>query len=397
MKKLDKIIFFYLLILLSFAFFYLFIKHQVGNDSTISEWFINYEGGFTKRGIIGQFAIELTRLFDTNLRWIIFILQSLSVTIYFILLFQLLKNLKYERTIILSIFTPIFILYPVAEIEVLARKEIIVFSLFLTYLFIPRNSNLKIFSLIIFSSLSMLIWEPIIFFFPLILIFEIIDNNIEKFNLNFYKIVLSFVPSLIIAAIIILEPLTAEEHAQMEFVLENEFQERCYMSCHLLAAKSSIIQQFQGNLEHYNFVILFRYTLIILIGFYPLFTLFNSSFLKNKKLLFFKFFNKPVNFFLICLSPVLLIFVMGSDWGRWVNVIYVISALTYFKLFLNKQLIINHAKLEKGFIYKINKKIFIFFFIIFCFGWSPKTAMTGDVGSFPGYRIPYKAFKILSN
>ena len=36
----------------------------------------------------------------------------------------------YERVIILSILSPIFILYPVAEIEVLARKEIIVFSLY---------------------------------------------------------------------------------------------------------------------------------------------------------------------------------------------------------------------------------------------------------------------------
>ena len=26
-----------------------------------------------------------------------------------------------------------------------------------------------------------------------------------------------------------------------------------------------------------------------------------------------------------------------------------------------------------------------------------KTVITGDVASFPGYRIPYKVFKILSN
>ena len=167
MKKLKSYLFFYFLILLSFSYFYLFIKHQVGNDSTISEWLINYEGGFTKRGIVGQLAIELSRFFKTNLRWIIFLLQSFTVTVYFFLLFNLLKKLNYERVIILSIFTPIFILYPVAEIEVLARKEIIVFSLFLIYLLIPRYSNFKIFSLAIFLFLATLIWEPIIFFFLL--------------------------------------------------------------------------------------------------------------------------------------------------------------------------------------------------------------------------------------
>ena len=41
------------------------------------------------------------------------------------------------------------------------------------------------------------------------------------------------------------------------------------------------------------------------------------------------------------------------------------------------------AKFTKG-------KMFVVFFIIFCFGWNPKTVMTGDVASFPGYRIPVK-------
>ena len=34
--------------------------------------------------------------------------------------------------------------------------------------------------------------------------------------------------------------------------------------------------------------------------------------------------------------------------------------------------------------------MFVILFIIFCFGWNPKTVMTGDIASFPGYRIPVK-------
>ena len=73
----------------------------------------------------------------------IFLLQSFTITLYFILLFNFLKRLHYERIIILSIFTPIFILYPVAEIEVLARKEIIVFCSFLIYFLVPRDNKFK--------------------------------------------------------------------------------------------------------------------------------------------------------------------------------------------------------------------------------------------------------------
>ena len=43
----------YLSFLMIMSFLFLYIKHDVGNDSTISEWLINYSGGFTKRGIIG--------------------------------------------------------------------------------------------------------------------------------------------------------------------------------------------------------------------------------------------------------------------------------------------------------------------------------------------------------
>jgi hypothetical protein len=324
-------------------------------------------------------------------------MQSFVCTVYFLLLYLLLKNLRFERTIILAVFTPIFILYPIAEIEVLARKEIIVFVLYLIYLLVPRGSSFKIFSLFLFSTFSILIWEPIIFFFPLIIILEIIENNIEKINFIFIKILISFVPSILLAYIMIVDPLTIIEHDKMVFVLKNEFNQSCYMSCNLLKSKSSILQQFEGNMSSYSIEVFLRYSLIILIGFYPLFCLIKNSSLKKRSLFFFKFFNEPITPFLICLLPILILFAMGYDWGRWVNITYVILASIYFHLLIKENFILNYENLEKSFFYKINKKIFIIFFIIFCFGWNPKTVITGDVASFPGYRIPYKIFKISVN
>ena len=396
-KRLDIYLLIYLLTLLIFSYFFLFIKHKGGNDSTISEWLINYEGGFTKRGLIGQIAIELSRYFQTNLRWMIFLLQSFTLTLYFILLFNLLKHLHYERIIILSIFTPIFILYPVAEIEVLARKEVIVFTLFLTYLFIPRNSNYKIFSFTFFLVLAILIWEPIVFFFPLIFLFEIIENKIENIDKKLIKLILSFLPSFLIALLIIFDPITPEQHKIMALTLKNEFGESCYMSCGRLITVSSIAQQFQGQIERYSLEVFVRYSLIIFIGFFPLFILFRNSKLNNKKLFLFKNFNNPINTFYLGVLPVSVLFAMGFDWGRWVNIFYVILALIYFQLLIKEHLTLNLETLRQNFLYKIKGKVFVILFILFCFGWNPKTVITGDVASFPGYRIPYKVFKTLSN
>tara|TARA_Y100001954_G_C15609136_1_gene501985 strand:+ start:214 stop:447 length:234 start_codon:yes stop_codon:yes gene_type:complete len=43
--------------------------------------------------------------------------------------------------------------------------------------------------------------------------------------------------------------------------------------------------------------------------------------------------------------------------------------------------------------FKSKKKLTIFIFIIYAFGWSPPTLLSADVNSFPGYRIPYKTIK----
>jgi len=65
----------YILILFIFSIFYLSGKYDVGNDSTVSEWLINYEGGFTKRGLIGQIAVNISELFNYSLRQSILFLQ----------------------------------------------------------------------------------------------------------------------------------------------------------------------------------------------------------------------------------------------------------------------------------------------------------------------------------
>ena len=59
---------FYIISLFFFSIIFLFEKHDGGSDSTISEWLINYSGGFTKRGIIGQISIFISNLLSIGLR-----------------------------------------------------------------------------------------------------------------------------------------------------------------------------------------------------------------------------------------------------------------------------------------------------------------------------------------
>ena len=394
-NKFNKFFFYYLSVLFLFSIIFLTKKHLVGNDSTISEWLINYEGGFTKRGLVGQIIIIITNFLEINLRQTILYSQVIIVATYFILLFKLFKNLKSNKILLLSIFTPVFILYPIAEIEVLARKEVFIFCIFLIYL----NLSSKLFQnlyKIIFLSIGVLIWEPIVFYFLFFVATDIIKNNFQNINIKFLTNFVYYLPAIFISFYIALNPMSEVEHQLMSNYLKNNYNEICYMSCALLKSKSTIYDQFRGNFDHYSYEVFFRYSLIILIGFFPLFLLLRYSALKNTNIIFFKSFKTLLAPLLLILSPVIVLFAMGYDWGRWVNISYTFSIILYIYLYKTKLIKLNEKVNFHAISTFLSKKNFyIIFFIIFCFGWNPKTVMTGDIATNPLWKIPYNASKIV--
>ena len=364
-KNINFYIIIYLYILFFFSVFFLYQKHDVSNDSTISEWLINYEGGFTKRGLIGQLSIYFSNFFIIKLRDTIFILQTLLVGVYFILIYQFLKNISYNKIFIFAIFTPIFILYPVAEIEVLARKEIFIFIYFLLYTFIPiQKKNLKFSYKFFLLPVSILIWEPVIFFILFFLFLDLVENKIKKIDRLFFLQIISYLPSILLALYIALNPISEESHNLMANSLMVNFNENCYMSCELLKSKSSLYQQFEGNFDKYSFVIFLRYILIIIIGFGPLFILLFNSKLKNEVLFLNKFKNLLFPF-LILLSPIIILFAMGYDWGRWVNISYVFSIISFIYIYKYNLITLSEKFLNNKLFVNIKKKpLYLLLFFI---------------------------------
>jgi hypothetical protein len=397
-KKFNNYFFIYLSLLFLFGIFWLYIKHSVGNDSTISEWFINYQGGFIKRGLIGEICFQIAIHFDLSLRFVIFFFQSLIYSIFLILIYRFFRNIPTNLIIILSIFTPIFLLYPIAEIEVLARKETFVFIGFLLFLNISNfnySSNLPLYCVFFVLPIICLIWEPVVFFFPFIASVLVIRLKHNQTTTLLSKIIICFIPALIVSTIIVTNPITPENHLILANSLKENFGEDCYMSCGMLLSRSSIISQFVQNFKSVTFDGLIRYPLIILIGFGPIFLLSLNSKLK-KQVLFFEYFNNLFYPILLLLTPVLFLFAMGGDWGRWVNISYTFTALFYFYLLQNNLLEINLEKITKKISFIQNKKsLLVICFILYAFGWTPQTTLRGDVSSFPGYRVPYKTMKIL--
>ena len=387
----------YLNLLWLFGIFFLYEKHIILNDSTISEWMINYQGGFTKRGVIGEICFQVAQFFNIKLRFVIFLFQSIIYSVYIVMIYKYLKNININYLILFVIFSPIFIIYPVAEIEVLARKELFIFIGFLLFLNFSSSrykDNVSLLYNFIVLPILCLIWEPVIFFFPFFL--GVLISRFENLNKkNIFKIFVSFLPATALCCFFIFNPISEENHKLMVRSL-NEIGESCYMSCALLQSKSTLYQQFQANFGKYSFAVFFRYFSIIIIGFGPIFLLSFYSKFKNKNYFFFNKFKNLLFPILTLLSPVILLFAMGSDWGRWVNISYTFTILFYFFLIKNNVIIYDQLKIDHLYKRFIKKEyVLIIIFIFFAFSWNPKTALSGDIGSFPIYRIPYKSIKML--
>ena len=383
-----------------FAVFFLYIKHNVGNDSSVSEWLINYNGGFTRRGLGGEIAIFIANLFDFSLRQSIFFIQSLFHVSYLVLVFLYLKNLKVNIFQLFAIYAPIFLLYPISEIEALGRKEMVLFLSFIIALFLCEKKNSKKnINIYYFFVLPMvvLIYEEIVLFFPFFAAVAIIQNNLNTFKKVFKNLLIIFFPSILIFIYVFINPLSLEGHEVMCTYLESKFGEKCYMSANLLVANTIYFSTFDvvhnnAHLEHY-----IRYILIFLIGFFPLNFLVSKNRFLNKNNFIVNNFKLNILFFILY-SPSILLFIYGYDWGRWIHITYSFSILFYIYLFKNS-IISNNFRIKNNLWNGIvKKKILIsLIFFIFAFSWYPKTVITSDVGSFPIYRIPYKAFKIINN
>jgi len=203
MEKNYKNYFKYYLISISvFAFIWLYLKHDVGNDSTISEWIINYQGGFTRRGLPGEIAFHIAQIFDLKLRFVILLMQIFFYGLYLILIYKFFIKIKFNGIILFSLFTPIFLIYHIAELEVLARKELFLFIGYIWFYNISsKESKTKnsILWIIFILPLISILYEPTIFYYTFFAATVLLKMKNENLIKIFIVIFIIFIPSIIVS------------------------------------------------------------------------------------------------------------------------------------------------------------------------------------------------------
>ncbi len=375
----------YIFILIVLSIYYLIVRNNVLSNNAMSEWVINYQGGFVRRGFLGEFIFQISNFFSLNLRFSFLVLQSLLYIFYYILIYDLLKKIKPNYFILLSIFSPIFIIFPIAELEALGRKEILIFitlivtiNLYFKYL----NNNLIILFISVIFPILILVHESSIFY-SLFFVSLILVTKFEYNYQFFFKLLLFALPTLICIYLVYSYPHTIQDTARMCEELKKIGEECGLASVFLSKGIADHNLEVGWKINH-----ILRYIFIFVIGFFSLIYLSTKSEFNPKKINIF-FCKKPfILHILLLIFPSLIMYLIAVDSGRWTHMSYTCTFIYYFGLLKNEAVILKKNIFEFNFHNRIVRNfLYTFIFVLVCLSWNPKAVYHEDLGSFPIYRV----------
>jgi hypothetical protein len=297
----------------------------------------------------------------------------------------LLKSIKKNYLLVFAIFSPVFLLYPIAELESLARKEIFLFIFYLIFInFNLKNAeNYTNYLLIIFLlPLMCLIWEGSVIYFVYFLTIAIV-NQLSKKKINLSILYFSFFPCVGTFIFIVLNGKISNAQIMQICISINE---GCYGAMKYLG--HSLKDNISEVIIKFKFEYFLRYFFAFILGYLPLFILIGIS--KFKKNIYAISLQK---LYLILIISNFIFYFIAIDWARWINISYVMNIFLYFYLIKSKKIIIN---IKNKFFYKFensSQKFLLFVFIFFSFGWNLKITISETLGSFPLYRSLAKFYK----
>lgn len=190
-------------------FMNLFHPHYGYRNWEISEWLINYEGGFVRRGILGQLLLALEQVHIYDVRVAIRLLYALSSIL---MLFILYRVFRAERWSPLLLLTGLCVGYTLFNFW--GRKDFLMlaltYAIFLCYRSAITQPSKRMASwalLYVLSALQLLIHEASFFFtFPILMLYSygrFRASNLTRTH-SAVRSLLQFLPTLIVMAMVCL-------------------------------------------------------------------------------------------------------------------------------------------------------------------------------------------------
>ena len=194
----NHILTIYFFAVICFIAVYSFIYIPDYETFQISDWMINYEGGFVRRGLIGQLLLWANHIHSFNIRYAILIIEAIFYILFFYLLFKVFK--KYRWSLLGAMFP---IACSTTSMAVYRRDFMMLCLCYCSYKFffkyIKDNKNITLIISLMIMLISIIIYEPIFFVLIPILMMQYWNKkkNLVKLSIVFFIPILCMVLSCI--------------------------------------------------------------------------------------------------------------------------------------------------------------------------------------------------------
>ena len=276
----------------------------------IQEWLINYNYGFIRRGLLGTLLIKIIEILKLDIQIFMYIFFVVIYSIFFLLLFKILKNKTFDFYSLLILLSPLFLNYNLfLKSTILLPKELLGYISLLIFLqFQKTNKKTTLFLFIFTYAVSVLSHEVNLILLPTIFYISFVKSP-KKINKKAFLLVV------ILSIFILLMIFNSQtDNVTDSICLETYSKYTPDLGC----KKSEILNsKFLDNIETvrinifsseiYKYYVL-TYSLTILFGFIPF--ILNGWIGKNSLYVALLL----ISFFFLSL--------IGLDWGRWINIIF---------------------------------------------------------------------------
>jgi hypothetical protein len=324
-----------------------------------SDWLVNYQGGFVRRGLLGEFFFQIHDLLSISLDLVLLFFIFLFYSFFYINLISIFKKIKINILDLFILFSPFSFFYPAFEQKISGRKDIIfLFSLAVFLKFINKiNFYKQKYLIIFFIFLSSLSHSGFILFSSFFILIFILQNSERTYRELIFQLIPVFLSTTLCFLLII-------NFSKLDSVSVSNL---CSSIKDYLpnCSKQDYITTLTWSYEKNSFL---AKNLWYRPGYY-FFTLLTGA-------LFFSFmlykintitlFKQKINFkyfFYLTIVSTLPIYFIGIDYGRYLHITY-LSLLIIIYSFYNK------LNFSNFFFQNFKIKKFVLILVIFLYGFT---------------------------
>jgi hypothetical protein len=320
--------------------YYLILGAKACDGWMIGDWLINFQGGFVRRGLGGYMINIVSDFLNLKLNYTVSYIQIICYLTYISILFFSFYRKKIDVWFIILLLSPVTLLFRILDPYAVGRKEIILYFLFAIYLLFLNKKMLKSnYMILLFSialTVSTLFHELMFFYLPYFILAPYLKSKIDNEPFRFSKILFVILGSVLAMVPLFFYGKNINGSIICTGLIEKGLSNNICKG--ILSQRNFSLINIISNRENW-YGDLWSYSIALILGLFP-FVLF-VKYAKHQIVTVKKFLILFLILFLFS-SP---LFILAADWGRWLNIHFILLLFTSTLLLKD-----NTSKLEENYL-----------------------------------------------